>query len=95
MGFPPTVVIAPDFEGCEDVAAADLGALCQYTLNATGWREPNSSDTIRLKLVERLSQYAAIYKNENGLKCEVGELDWRGIGSLYIYEEQDEDGSDG
>lgn len=77
-------------EGCEEVAAADLSALCAYTRNATGWREPDISDTIDLKFVERSGSYA-VYRSEKGLKCEVGELDWRGIGSLYIYEEQDED----
>lgn len=88
MGFPNEVVIAPDFEGCEDVAAADLAALCKYARRSTVWMEPDSSDTIKLKLVERLSEHDAIYENKNGLKYEIGKLDWRGIGSMQAAEDK-------
>ena len=98
MGFPSTVIIAPDFEGCDSLAAADLNALCKEASRITCGQEPEIGDTLELHYVEPAKSNTgnyAIYRSKRGLTCEIGELDWRGIGSLYIYEEQDEDGSDG
>lgn len=81
MGFPPIVVIAPDFPGCEEVAGATLDALCKYAYQSTGIMEPEDSDTITLRFVKKLSEYDALYESPIGAQYEVNELDYRGIGS--------------
>lgn len=82
MGFPQEVVIAPDFPGYEEVAGVTLDALCKYTYQASGSMEPEFSDTITLKFVKKLSEYDALYESPKGAKYEIGELDYRGIGSI-------------
>lgn len=87
MGFPQEVLVAPDFEGCEEIAGADLEALSDYSLRVTGWMEPEMRDAIKLKFVRQLSDYYALYESEKGVKYEIGRLDWKGLGSMRELEE--------
>lgn len=87
IGFPQDVVIAPDFPGCEEVAGATLDALRKYAYQAIGSREPEYSDMITLKFVKKLSEYDALYESQKGAKYGIGELDYRGIGSMGEIEE--------
>lgn len=88
MRFPQEVVIAPDFPGCAEIAGATLAALCKYAHQATGSMEPEYSDTITLKFVKKLSEYDALYESQKGAKYEIGELDYRGVGSMRELKEE-------
>lgn len=81
LGFPETLIIAPDFPYCENEAFSDLNSLNEY-LTLCGNRAAESGDTIKLIFEEKTSKYSAKYKSQKGVAYEIGELNYKGRGSM-------------
>lgn len=81
LGFPETVIIAPDFPYCENEAFSDLNSLNEY-VSLCGNIVAEIGDIIELRFEEKISKYGAKYKSQKGVAYEIGELNYKGRGSM-------------
>ena len=86
LGFPETVIIAPDFPYCENVAFSNFNSMNEYVIQC-GNLYAEISDTIELRFKEKISKNTAKYKSSKGVAYEVGELNHKGHGSMREIED--------